>query len=209
MATPRFVQPVTHYEDDRKMPGTSPQKLEKKAPKRRVGFTPMVKVIKVLHLNEFEEYEIDASYYKSADFERIKADLKLTVRLMQLGKLEEDSIDYCRRGTEYRTPDGVRRRALNKKVARDALLDEQDLQWDNGAFDPDLFANVYHASSRECGLEAYRLGLRDEDEARAIDSIELPRTPEKEKLETGLQAPLRVPKNDVCRRRRSITAFAA
>eukprot|EP00339_Tiarina_fusa_P015516 CAMPEP_0117003402 /NCGR_PEP_ID=MMETSP0472-20121206/4729_1 /TAXON_ID=693140 ORGANISM="Tiarina fusus, Strain LIS" /NCGR_SAMPLE_ID=MMETSP0472 /ASSEMBLY_ACC=CAM_ASM_000603 /LENGTH=208 /DNA_ID=CAMNT_0004704029 /DNA_START=87 /DNA_END=713 /DNA_ORIENTATION=+ len=208
MATPIFVPPVTRSEGE-KVSAKPMKKAETVASTRRVGFTPLVRVIKVLHLNDFGGDEIDACYYKKSDFERIKADLKLTVRLMQLGKLEEDSLDYCRRGTEYRSPEGARRRARNKEAARDALLDEQDLQWDNFVFDPDVLASVYHEASRECGLEASRLGLRDEDEARAIDAIELPRTPEREeKLETGLRAPLRVTKN-VRLRRRSITAFAA
>jgi hypothetical protein len=204
MATPRFVPPVTHHSEDGKMFGKPPKKAEMKAPSRRVGFTPMVKVVKVLHLNDFEDDEIEACCYNMSDFERIKADLKITVGLMQLGKLEEDTIDYVRRGTEYRTPEGARRRVRNKEVARDALFDEQDLQWETGAFDPDALASVYHTASRDCGLEAYRLGLRDEEEVRVRDAIQ---TPEKEeKLETGLRAPLHVTK---FLRRRSMTAFAA
>jgi hypothetical protein len=209
MATEIVVGHVKPGEDDAETPSQPVHSRSKRDPNRRVRFSPMVKVVRVIHLNDFEDHEIDDCYYTKNDFERIKADLKLTVRLMELGKLEEDTIEFCRRGTEYRTPQGARSRALNKEVARGALLDEQESQWEKDSFDPDALARIYHDSSKHCALEAYELGKRDEEEARQLDSKELPIMPEmEEKLETGLRTPLRVSKRESLRRR-SITAYAA
>jgi hypothetical protein len=109
----------------------------------KVVFTEMVTVTHVLHLEDFTDEEFKASFYDVTELESIKTELNLTAELVEVGDLHNDTSEYCRRGTEYRTGQGARRRISNKHVGRDAVLDEQDVQWEDGVFDPDAIAGRY------------------------------------------------------------------
>jgi hypothetical protein len=157
-----------------------------------------VKVSTVIHLNHFSDEEFERCWYKKADLQRIKEELLLTVKLMKIGDLPKDTLRYCRRGTEFRTREGACRRMFNKEVARDAVRDEQDGQWDEGIFDSDVLASVCIAATRQCQVEAQLMGSKDEKDARESDAAALPDISKpSNKLETGVCSPLRVNKNIV------------
>jgi hypothetical protein len=153
-----------------------------------------VKVNTVIHLNHFSVEEFECCWYQKADLQRIKEELLLTVKLMKIGDLPKDTLRYCRRGTEFRTREGALRRLLNKEVARDTVHDEQDGQWNEGIFDPDVLASVYIAATRQCQVEAELMGSKDEKDARESDAAAA--LPDISKpfniMETGVCSPLRV-----------------
>lgn len=129
---------------------------------RRVSFKRTVGVRQVLHLNDFTAAEHYKCWYSHDDIQRFNVDLKLTVRLMELGDLPYDTKDYCRRGTEYLTHKGLQRRVQNKLNSRNAVFDEQDAQWDRGVFDADAIAEVYRKASEHCLKAARILALGDQ-----------------------------------------------
>jgi hypothetical protein len=133
--------------------------------------------------------------------------LQQTAKLVELGDLPNDTLENCRRGTEYRTEEGGRKRILNKKVGRDAVFDEQDAQWDVDELDPDTLASLYVAATRHCQIEAHRLALQDEKEAREFH-LEATDLWTFDKLETGIRAPLRINRS-TCFRRTSMSNAAA
>jgi hypothetical protein len=182
MATPPYscdeskpVDPDSKVKDTRSM----------KKRNIKVVFTEMVTVTHVLHLEDFTDEEFKASFYDITELESIKTELNLTAELVEVGDLHNDISEYCRRGTEYRTGQGARRRISNKHVGRDAVLDEQDVQWEDGVFDPDAIAGIYAAATWRCQIEVHRLALQDEKEAQEIhlEATDLWRP--FDKLETG------------------------
>jgi hypothetical protein len=176
---------------------------------RKVTFYERVKVNTVIHLNHFSVEEFECCWYQKADLQRIKEELLLTVKLMKIGDLPKDTLRYCRRGTEFRTREGALRRLLNKEVARDTVHDEQDGQWNEGIFDPDVLASVYIAATRQCQVEAQLMGSKDEKDARESDAAALPDISKpSNKLETGVCSVLRV-NNNIRLRRISVTNAAA
>ena len=137
---------------NRKMPPKSP----------KIAFNETVKVSKVLHINEFTDEEVEASYYHKAEFKAVKAELKETVKMVESGLLPKDTPKFTRRGTEFRTPDGARSRLRNKQIAWNAVFEEQEAQWDEGVFDPEVLASIYEAAAKHCQYTAHNLALQDQ-----------------------------------------------
>jgi hypothetical protein len=175
---------------------------------RKVTFNKQVKVTAVTHLNNFSDEEIERCWYEKADFLRIKEEFMLTVKLMNWGDLPKDTLGYCIRGTEFQTHEGARRRKLNKEVARDTVRDEQDEQWDEGIFDPDVLVSVYIAATRQCRVEAQLMGLEDEKDARESDAAVLHDISKPSNIMEAVGSPLRVNKNMRPLRRISVTSAA-
>ena len=137
-----------------------------------VTFSPVVKVFEVKPLDCCIGYERSDYFYTKQDYGRIRSEMKQCLHMMKAGQLEDyedDTIDHTRRGLEYRTSDGSKKRIQNKEAAWDALFYEQDLQWKNGIEDATtILAKVYRAITKRCGIEAHLRGLQDQSDASKI-----------------------------------------
>jgi hypothetical protein len=128
-------------------------------------------VYSIDHINSYTQKEIDTIWYNDRELKLIKAEcLETTVLVMERKQLNEQT--ECFRGLEYRTPDGHRRRLRNKVRARDAVLDEQEHQWDTlgeeDDYDPESIATVYNEYTQPCIAAAHSMGLADEIQAMLI-----------------------------------------
>ena len=131
------------------------------ATKKRVTFYPKVKGRSVRHLNEYTQKEKNAAWLTTEDNLRIKKDIKHTLDLILHGKAL-DGTECCRRGLEFRTPEGARIRQQNKTAAREAVLSEQTRQYDaTGTCDPEILAKVYRACAYQSRVAAQMAGLSD------------------------------------------------
>jgi hypothetical protein len=63
---------------------------------------------------------------------------------------------------EFKTKEGSRQRNQNKQKASRAVLDEQDIQRDEGISDPEWISEVYREVSGPNFLEAVNRGLKDQ-----------------------------------------------
>ena len=95
---------------------------------------------------------------------------KVPVKMMMKGEPCDD-VDYCSRGLEGKTPTGSKRRQKNKLRVRKALLEEQEIQREEGVYDAEYLAKVSLKYSREIGEEAHNAGLRDEQSIQEYISI--------------------------------------
>jgi hypothetical protein len=136
--------------------------------RRKVTWNPTVDGRSVLHINDFTGEEVEATWFHTHDFEAIRTDIKLAVALIERGDLPQDTLQYTKRGLEYRTEVGAQLRADNKTVARDAVLDEQDDQWDAGIFDSETLSRIYISRSCHCQVEARQQGLQDESDVHEL-----------------------------------------
>ena len=136
--------------------------------KRHISFNYQVMVRSIEHIDDKDEAEIRATWYRKEEYRKIRSSMADTVRKISSGKFSGDSDAHCARGLEFRTPYGSQLRKKNKLEALVAVLDEQDRQFDEGCLDEELLARAYMESSRTRLEEAQRRGELDEQEARWI-----------------------------------------
>jgi hypothetical protein len=127
-------------------------------PKRTISFGKSVMVRQTLHINSYSDDEIQACWFGDDDLQAIKKDVRYDISMLTDGL---DNEKYCRRGLEMHFRKGGRRRQQNKSAAIKAVLDEQELQWENDVYDPEYLATVYQAISSYCQTTARAIALKD------------------------------------------------
>jgi hypothetical protein len=116
-------------------------------------------------LQDLTKEEKEAVWYTESDSKIILAMAKVTVKMMMKGE-QCDDVDYCSRGLEGKTPAGSKQRQKNKLKVRRALLEEQQLQREEGSHDPEYLAQVSIKHSKDICEQARNTALRDEEAIR-------------------------------------------
>jgi len=138
----------------------------KSSRRRKIRWSGQVRVQEIRHLNNIPESERGAVWMSPMDYKMIKNIAKSTVLMMMAGeKIHDNDPDFCTRGLEFRTKKGNKIRAANKLRARVAVLNEQDLQREEGFHDPEFIAMASLDESFECREQAQKRGEKD---SRAI-----------------------------------------
>jgi hypothetical protein len=125
--------------------------------KKVVTFQQSVKAKKTLHINNYTEEEIQACWFDDDESKQMKEEFRLAANLAMNGLLPQESS----RGLELYTKEAQSRRQ-HKATAREEVLDEQELQWDEGAYDPEYIAQIYEAASASSRARARSTGFQDE-----------------------------------------------
>ena len=133
--------------------------------RKSVSFFESVEVYDVLHINNYTEAERRSSWHGESDLQRIRNDARQAVSLLEQGELRENG-EYCGRGLEHHTHDGSRQRMQTRCSVWDAVLDEQERQALDGVSDPDQLFTQYHYFSVHCSIQARRIALFDERDAK-------------------------------------------
>jgi hypothetical protein len=138
------------------------------------GTTPVKKSVHWNHRVEKKRHhrvvdltqeEKEAVWYTENDTKIILAMAKVTVKMMMKGEPCDD-VDYCSRGLEGKTPAGSKQRQKNKLRVRKALLDEQEIQREEGIRDSEFLAEVSRKNSRDVCTQARNTAIRDEEAVR-------------------------------------------
>jgi hypothetical protein len=125
------------------------------AVRKHVFFSNKIRIKTTLHVRDYTQEEIKATWFSKADFENIKAEIRFDIGLLHAGIHDQDTLSFCRLGLECRTKEGTRKRTLNKVIARNAVLDEQDRQWNSFVTDDaEAIAKVYIAASHLSRISA-------------------------------------------------------
>lgn len=133
----------------------------------KISFCPKVKVNKIIHINEYTDDEINATYYHRDEMKSVRQQLRETVKILEEQPTADEfkeSNSFSKRGAEFRTSEGARIRHRNKNIAWDALFDAQDAQFEDGVFDPEVLASIYSAATTHCQHAAHLLALKDQEE---------------------------------------------
>ena len=160
----------------------SPKKFQNK-----VSFFESVRVKKTLHINDYTQDEIDATWYNEMEVATIRFNTKLFVQEMESTKKkkkknccklqhqhqqqqheeddEEEETETTARGLECRTKLGQKRKFTLRRMSQLIVLDEQYRQFVMDEIDPDYLALLYKQSCEQCVLEARQLGEQDERSA--------------------------------------------
>jgi len=113
-----------------------------------------------------EDEEVFSCWFDEEDYLMIKKRIKLAVMLMESGKAAE-GLDHTDRGLECRTAVGARERYRNRRKAVNAVLDEQDRQWDDNVDDDDQIAKLYLSHSAKSRVSAIIRGRQDQEFVKA------------------------------------------
>jgi hypothetical protein len=156
---------------------------------RAVSFSRTNETYKVLALDDYTAKEITRTWYNDVELHENANKCRKIIRKMRNGITNGKNGQYCIRGLERMV--GARNDKLNhyKCNAYDTVLYEQEAQYDEGRDDQELIAQLYHAVSTQCQIEASQLGLSDERavdrylsrERRVTDADDLPK-PKKDPL---------------------------
>lgn len=137
--------------------------------KRKIRWAKRVKVKEIRHLNDIQANERDGLWMSLADQQMNKAMVRTTVTMMMRGEtIPDDDLDFCTRGLEFRTKAGSKVRSRYKLRVRSAVLNEQDLQREEGFVDPDFIAMASMDESAECREAAFQ---RAEQDAKRVEKF--------------------------------------
>jgi hypothetical protein len=135
-----------------------------KPTRNKVSFNTLAFVRETLHVSNYSQEEKRKVWYQKCEMNHIRSEMVATVRLMLRGGYEDDNEEHCMRGLEFRSRAGDSKRSENKLVALEAVLDEQDTQYDGGIINAKAISSVYRRVSLQCRNEANVRGTRDEIE---------------------------------------------
>jgi hypothetical protein len=130
---------------------------------RRVQFAKIARRRNIMCLKEYTEDEFRNSWYSLEDSEKMKErHIKMAARF-ESGKEAKKGMNY--RGLECWTTKGGDEICLNVSKCADAVLDEQDAQWDASIDDRERVAAASQEVSAGSAKRALAIGREDEREA--------------------------------------------
>ena len=141
------------------------------AQKRKVAFSPKIQLIGVVPaISDFTQEEIEANWYTENEFELIRKAYLFIVKLMEKTRpFQDDDEELCSRGLESRTRDGARRRKRDVETAIDAVLSEQERQWEGSFYNAKQLATVYRQATAQACMAAYVRAQKDERIAQELN----------------------------------------
>ena len=130
--------------------------------KKSVAFDQNVTVHYSLHINDYSHEEKQACWQDSAEKKSTHEEISHVRHLIESDVLEQGKQqELPRRGIETRREQAQRRHQMMMCV--DAVIDEQELQWDEGFSDPEQIALMYKMSyySSSVVARARAIALKD------------------------------------------------
>ena len=110
-------------------------------------------------------------WYNEKDYEAFRNDTKKCIRLVQANSPLLDDVTYCRRGADCRTGERFKARSASRIKACNAVLDEQERQWEDCSdlttnskfvYDDEAIAQLYYRCTLSSQRHAQLVGLSDE-----------------------------------------------
>mmetsp|Transcript_31026 Transcript_31026/g.51669 ORF Transcript_31026/g.51669 Transcript_31026/m.51669 type:complete len:274 (-) Transcript_31026:447-1268(-) len=130
--------------------------------RKQVSFAVAYKLVyETIHISEYTPDERCASWYNIRDLKSFKRDRRDTARRIDQGRMYDDD---CVRGVENATHSGSRLRHHHIVDGINSVLNEQDLQDQDGKWNPDSLAFIYRVASEESVHLARKRGLQDQTE---------------------------------------------
>lgn len=135
--------------------------------KRIVTFYKDVTVREIVHIDDISDKEKKSTWYTRHDVKRFRVKLYRDVLKLKNGATKDDK-DLILRGLECRTEEGLKTRRKNICDSINAVLDEQDVQYESSCHNEEKIRKIYKEKTYRCELAAQRLGASDALEARCI-----------------------------------------
>lgn len=144
---------------------TAIQEQSGKRQRLRIRFHERVQFKTIRHVSEFTDDEIRNGWYDKDDFNRMSENVSDIAQLISDGKTTLDGEALCTRGLEHIVEEELADYRAEKMInSIDAVLDEQEEQWDEGKEEPGLIAELYAEYAKPLLREAHLIGLRDAEQ---------------------------------------------
>ena len=134
--------------------------------KKTLKFAPKVKVHPIDHVKDFDQSTIDSVWYSSSELGEIKQECISTIQMMINGELIDEDDGISLRGLEKYLPENAGKYTADKKKARLAVLEEQEMQWEEGSNDPEWISMIYQEATRESIVAACIRAIEVETELK-------------------------------------------
>lgn len=129
---------------------------------KRVSFSKTVHCKEMRHIKDYSEEEIQMFWLTTPDYLLIKSTIKQTLSMMMNGNTNfESDEEFCTRGLESRTRAGARARSYSKLRTRSAVLNEQDMQREEGFHDAYILATVSMEQTASSRAWAQAIAVED------------------------------------------------
>ncbi|CAB9497937.1 expressed unknown protein [Seminavis robusta] len=159
-----------------------PTTTNPKTHNRKLTFHNKKKTKRIPNVASMPPEILEDIWWAAEDYDDIMRSFEYTVFMMEAGEakaVEDDQ--HCTRGLELRTEAGKWARFEHKRDCYNAVLDEQDRQWNEGEDNQDKIANCCREVTAKTQRIACRKGMQDEkdiekyvaDTRKAIDSNQL------------------------------------
>ena len=133
---------------------------------RKVRFSRYDEIVDTFHINDLKRITNTKDiWFSEQETEEMKHNCLNVIGCMESG-LPLHNEQECTRGLEKQLSTSRHHRRQHIMEAVFSVLDEQELQREEGINDPELLADIYFSRSYESGLDAYLIGLEDE---QAVD----------------------------------------
>jgi hypothetical protein len=126
---------------------------------KSVSFSEKNEVRHIEHVDDLSDEEVSTRWYTADDYLLFRSSDKFIIRCMLLGTAS--ACDWCARGLEYRTPDGLMQRRKITYECVDAVLAEQKRQIKSGQADLDRIAAIYSYVGSGSKIQAIKRGESD------------------------------------------------
>eukprot|EP00980_Cylindrotheca_fusiformis_P028349 scaffold22592_cov129-Cylindrotheca_fusiformis.AAC.35 len=130
-----------------------------KPKKKGVGFRSRESIEQVKRISRYSNYdisEIEAYWGDGSEHKLRKQELRSAVQEWQQGRRMSDNLTFTTRGIMDKIGEGKQVKKANREKARQAVMDEQELQDQEGIIDDDLLAEIYTATTLNSKEKAHR-----------------------------------------------------
>mmetsp|Transcript_767 Transcript_767/g.1844 ORF Transcript_767/g.1844 Transcript_767/m.1844 type:complete len:168 (+) Transcript_767:490-993(+) len=119
----------------------------------------------------FTESERFNMWGDSVEFQERRAQLHEDLHQLKMGRRSSND-EYTRLGLTDKIGEGRKEKKLNRQSAVSAVLDEQDLQCEEGKRDDELLADIYYSSTYKSAKKAQQDAQRIREEVDESDHSE-------------------------------------
>jgi hypothetical protein len=202
--TSTFLQADDIDSTPTKLP-TTMQSVSSKPAAAHVKFSPEVTFRATIHIDDYSGDEVAACWYNRKELKAIRLEGRTTVIVMENKNQILDNDRMCSRGLESYTPQGIAMKQFLREEARNAVLDEQYLQYgeEDMIYDPEMIADIYFTKTRSAQAMARTMGRADEEWVREQDN-----PAQKKTFAPQLKAGINLPSRSLMKLRR-ISSSAA
>lgn len=143
--------------------------------KKGVVFHSRESIEQVRRISRYSNYkieEIEAYWGDGSEHKLRKQELRSAVQEWQAGRRTSDNLTFTTRGIMDKIGEGKQVKKANRERARQAVMDEQELQDQEGIIDDDLLAEIYTATTISSKKKAQQeaMAVRDEVDAFSKES---------------------------------------
>jgi hypothetical protein len=145
---------------------------EEEIPKKKgVQFRRRESIEQVRRISRFSKDSIDeveAYWGDGSEHKLRKQELREAVVEWQQGRRMSDNLSFTTRGIADKVGIGKQQKKENRVVSRQAVMDEQDLQYEEGSRDDELLADIYTITTVSAKKKAQKEALDMQEEVKIL-----------------------------------------